>query len=352
MEKRTCKKTGLELSVLGLGCWAFGGNEDDYWGEQSQREVDRIVEEAINLGITYFDTAEAYNNGRSEESLGRAVKGFDREKIVIGSKILPNHLYADQVAKHCEASLKRLQTEYLDLYMIHWPINEHSLRSFTKDQSVVDRPPTLEKAIAALQDLRERGLIRHIGISNFGPQQLGEVYALEPNIAANQLIYNLFSRAIEHRVIPISREHGTGIIAYMPLQQAMLTGRYDNISELPELRRRTIHFHRDSTPLSRHGGEGAEAEINAALTEIKRISADLGISVSQLALKWCTVNPAITTTIVGTRKVSQLRDSVAALKVHLSPAVMQELDRLTLPILEKLGYGIDYFQGKEAQRGF
>ena len=118
MEKRICQKTGLELSVLGLGCWAFGGNESDYWGEQSQKEVDHIVGAAIDLGITYFDTAELYNDGRSEESLGKAIKGIDRESIVIGSKILPNHLYPGDVEKHCLASLKRLDTDYLDLYMI------------------------------------------------------------------------------------------------------------------------------------------------------------------------------------------------------------------------------------------
>lgn len=352
MEKRTCKKTGLELSVLGLGCWAFGGNGNDYWGAQSQQAADDIIREAVDLGITYFDTAEVYNNGRSEESLGQAIKGIDRDKIVIGSKILPNHLYEGQVAKHCEASLRRLQTDYLDLYMIHWPINRCSLRSFSDDQAVVDRPPTLEKAIDQLRELRERGLVRHIGISNFGPRQLDEVYALEPNIAANQVIYNLFSRAIEHKVIPLSRQHGTGIIAYMPLQQAMLTDRYDEINKLPELRRRTRHFHRDSTPLSRHDGEGAEAEINAALQHMKRLCADLGVTMPALALKWCTANPAITSTIVGTRKVSQLQSSVQALDVHLSETVMEELDCLTRPVLEKLGYGIDYFQSEQEQRGY
>lgn len=352
MEKRICKKTGLQLSVLGLGCWSFGGNEGDYWGEQSQKEADAIIREAVDLGITYFDTAEAYNNGRSEESLGLALSGIDREKVVIGSKILPNHLYVDQVAKHCEASLKRLRTDYLDLYMIHWPINRYSLASFSDDRSVVDNPPNLAKAMDALRNLRERGLIRHIGISNFGPRQLEEVYALEPAIAVNQLIYNLFSRAIEHLVIPICERHGAGIIAYMPLQQAMLTDRYDHISELPELRRRTRHFHRDSTPLSRHGGEGAEAEINAALKEMKKLCAELDVTLPELALKWCTVNPAITSTIVGTRKVTQLRKSVQALEIDLSPGVMAELERLTRPVLEKLGYGIDYFQHEEAQRGY
>lgn len=351
MVKRICQKTGLKLSILGLGCWAFGGNENDYWGEQSQKDVDCIVKEAFDLGITYFDTAEAYNNCRSETSLGKAIKGIDREKIVIGSKILPSNLYADKIARHCEASLKRLDTDYLDLYMIHWPVNRHSLASFTKDQYVIDNPPSLEPAVAALQQLRERGLIKHIGISNFGPINLAEILTLEPAIGANQLIYNLFSRAIEHDVVPACEKNGIGIIAYMPLQQAMLTGRYNNISELPELRRRTRHFHRDSTPLSRHGGEGAEDQINAALKDIKRICAELDISVPELALKWCTMNPAITSTIVGTRKVAQLRNSVQALDINLSPEVRDELDKLTRPVLETLGYGIDYFQGLGAQRG-
>ena len=138
----------------------------------------------------------------------------------------------------------------------------------------------------------------------------------------------------------------------MPLQQAMLTGRYQNISELPEMRRRTRHFHRDSTPTSRHGEEGAEAEINAALKVIQQICNDLGVTMPELALKWCTANPAITSTIVGTRKVTQLQNSAKALDIALSPDIKAQLDQLTQPILEKLGYGIDYFQGAGAQRGY
>ena len=352
MEKRICQKTGLELSVLGLGCWAFGGSDDDYWGAQSQKEVEQIVEEALNLGITYFDTAEAYNNGRSEISLGKVLKGKDRKKVVIGSKILPSNLYKGKIRQHCEASLKRLQTEYMDVYMIHWPINLPSLKSFTKDESVFKNPPILAEAIESLQELRAEGKIRHIGISNFGVTQLKELLSLEPDIAVNQLAYSIFSRAIEEEVLPLCEEKGIGIIGYMPLQQGMLSGRYKNINDLAEIRRRTRHFHHSSTPMSRHGEEGAEDEIHFALQEMSRICQEQGISMPELAIKWCTSNKAITSTIVGTRKVDQLRSSAGAVQKQLSAETLQELDQLTRPILEKLGNNIDYFQGEKDKRGY
>ena len=143
MEQRQCGTSGLSLSALGMGCWAFGGG--DYWGQQSQADVDRTVRRALDLGINYFDSAEAYNEGRSEESLGKATLGLPRDRIVVGTKIGPNNTKPDVLCEHCEASLKRLGTDYIDLYMVHWPIVPHAIGQFGDGEC-----PNVEDAFATL----------------------------------------------------------------------------------------------------------------------------------------------------------------------------------------------------------
>ncbi|GHU07858.1 hypothetical protein FACS1894158_16620 [Betaproteobacteria bacterium] len=170
MEYKKLGASDLSLSVIGLGCWSFGGG--DYWGEQSQNDVNEVVRSAVDSGINYFDTAEAYNEGRSESSLGLAIQGLDREKIVVGTKITPANCYPGLIEKHCEDSLKRLQTDYIDLYMIHWPIHPHSIKHFTNDPAVIANPPDIACTFETLLKLQESGKIRHIGISNFSRNRM------------------------------------------------------------------------------------------------------------------------------------------------------------------------------------
>src|SRR5690606_5455375 len=131
MEYREIKNGDLKLSIIGTGCWSFGGGE--YWGSQDQNDVNDVVHASVGFGINYFDTAEAYNDGRSETSLGIAMKGIPRDKLVIGTKVSPSNCYRDTLIEHCEGSLRRLETDYIDIYMIHWPIHPHSIRHFTQD---------------------------------------------------------------------------------------------------------------------------------------------------------------------------------------------------------------------------
>ncbi len=126
IEQRYIGNSKTPISALGIGCWAFGGGE--YWGPQDTRQEDEVVARALDLGINYFDTAEAYNEGRSEEALGRALKAR-RHQAVIGTKISPSNVEPSVLRQHCEASLRRLQTDVIDIYMVHWPISELSGRT-------------------------------------------------------------------------------------------------------------------------------------------------------------------------------------------------------------------------------
>jgi predicted aldo/keto reductase-like oxidoreductase len=155
MEKRKCGDSDLELSVLGLGCWAFGGGK--YWGYSDQEAINKMVKSAVDLGINYFDTAEAYNEGNSERSLGEAIQGIPRDKLIIGTKISPSNTNPQVLVEHCEASLKRIKTDYIDLYMVHWPITLKAIAHFT-DQKV--ECPSINDAFATLRRLKEQGKIR------------------------------------------------------------------------------------------------------------------------------------------------------------------------------------------------
>ena len=158
MEKRICNNTGLELSVLGTGCWTFGGGT--YWGKQDQKDVNEVVHASVDLGINYFDAAEAYNEGRSESSLGEAIRKIHRDKAIIGSKVSPSNCHKETLIRHCEESLKRLQTDYIDVYMLHWPIHPHSIRHFTNRINIIENPPEIDETLEALRILKKQGKIR------------------------------------------------------------------------------------------------------------------------------------------------------------------------------------------------
>ncbi|MFB3817130.1 MAG: aldo/keto reductase, partial [Candidatus Methylomirabilales bacterium] len=297
MEYRRCGADGPLLSALGLGCWQFGGGE--YWGDCEQRDVEAVVRRAVELGITYFDTAEAYNDGRSESALGQALKGLPRERLIIGSKVSPSNCYANTLVAHCEASLRRLGLDWIDVYMVHWPIHPHSIRHFTDDQARMAAPPTVEEAFGALHRLKAEGKIRHLGVSNFGPARLREAMDLAPDLVADQLPYSLLLRGIEVEMLPLCRRLGVGVIGYMTLMQGVLAGRYASLDDVPPYQRRTRHFDARRSPLARHGGEGAEAETQSALQAIAQLAAEAGLSMAELATKYALAREGIACCLVG-----------------------------------------------------
>ncbi|MBI3947514.1 MAG: aldo/keto reductase [Armatimonadetes bacterium] len=332
LEKRICGGSGLSLSVLGIGCWSFGGGSGDYWGPQDQGDVDAVVRTALDRGVNYFDTAEGYNGGRSEESLGRALQGR-RHEAIIGSKISPTNTEPETLRRHCEASLRRLQTDVIDIYMVHWPIPA----------------PGVPDAFAALQALQAEGKIRAIGVSNFGVAQMTEALATGARIGANQLCYNILSRAIEIEILPLCRERRVGVLGYMPLQQGILTGKYRSLDEAPPARLRTRHF-RGDRPGSRHGQTGEEDLVLQILDGIRRIAERLGVPMGHVALAWTFHTPGITSVLAGIRNLAQLEDNLAAAALMLPPEIVAELDALSDPLKQRLGPNADYFAGEARRR--
>jgi aryl-alcohol dehydrogenase-like predicted oxidoreductase len=345
MERRRCGEADLELSVLGLGCWKFGGGE--YWGEVPQDEADAAVRRALDLGVNYFDTAEAYNDGRSEESLGKALKGISRDRVVVGTKISPSNAEPETLVRHCDASLKRLATDYIDVYMVHWPINPPAVAHYASEKIL----PSATEAFAALLRLQEQGKIRHIGVSNFGAETMEEAMSTGARIAVNQLPYNLLSRAIEAEALPFCREHGIGVVAYFPLAQALLTGKYRNLDEIPPMHARTRHFDsRRPGSQARHGEEGAEPEVEAALAALREISGETDVPMGDLALGWAAAREGITCVLAGSTNLRHLEDNAKALERPLSPDLLARLDSATQPLSEKLGPGFDYYENTANDR--
>jgi len=348
MKYRDCGESGFRLPVMGIGCWSYGGG--DYWGAQSQRDVDEVINTALDVGCNYFDSAEGYNNGDSESALGQALKSR-RNEAIIGTKISPSNCKPKSLRLHCEASLRRLGTEYIDLYMIHWPLNSHSVSRTTTDERILSNPPTLHEAVQTLGELQEEGKIRHIGISNFGVKQMKEVLECGVKIAVNQLPYSLLFDPIKSEIVPYCRENGIGVIGYMSLMQGLLTGKYGDADSMPPNRTRVRHF-RGDRPGSRHGEAGAEKETFEALAKIREITDELGLPMHLLSLAWSMANPDVTCTIVGARNKAQLLDNLKALDIELNKDTMATLEKVTKSLMLKLGTSIDLFEHTEKSRSW
>jgi len=345
MHTRRCGKYKLELPVLGMGCFAYGGG--DYWGAQSQGDVNEVVRRAVDQGCNFFDTAEVYNKGASESALGEALRAVPRDRCVIATKISPSNTQPGTLIEHCEASLRRLQTDYIDLYMVHWPITAHSIRHFTAENVPV---PNVADAFHALMRLQQAGKIRFIGVSNFGRAKIDEALATGAQIAINELPYNLLSRAIEHEILPYCRKKEIGVLGYMALMQGVLADTYPSLADVRVWQRRTRHFDCRRTPECRHGLSGAEDETNTALQIIRSIAARHGLTMREIALKWAVAGNGITSSLVGSRNLKQLDANIKAVSVPPAPAVIEELNRATQPLMEALGPGFDYYENPANDR--
>jgi aryl-alcohol dehydrogenase-like predicted oxidoreductase len=348
MKYKELGASGIKVSVIGLGCWSFGGGA--YWGAHSQKDADAVVAAAIERGVNFFDTAEVYNAGESERSLGLALKGR-RDKVVLASKISPDH--AGNVRKYLEASLARLGTDYLDVYILHWPINPTALAHYTADESLFDKPPQVEDVFRQFEALQKEGLIRSIGISNFGVRQMAEVAATGIRVDSNQLAYNIVSRAIEKEIAPWCVAHQIAVTGSVGLQQGLLTGKYARPEDVPPPQAHSRHFRQArGGKASRHDEEGAEQELFAAVDCVKAISAETGLSCAQISLAWILKKPFMTSTLVGCRNVAQLDANLGALDAALSDEIVARIDAASLPVWQRLGDSPDYYENRAKSRIF
>ncbi len=336
------------MSVLGYGCWAFGGGS--YWGEDhDQKNVDRLVRYAVDAGVTYFDTAEAYNDGRSEESLGRALKGIPRDSVVVGTKVLPGNAHPETLVRHCEESLKRLDLDHVDLYIVHWPLTPLAIGSFG-DSAGAANPPVVDDVFATLMKLRDQGRIGHIGVSNFGVEFLREAMDTGAVVASNQVVYSLLSRGIEFEVAPFCREHGIGLTGYMTLLQGILADAWKSIDDIPPKQRRFRLFDSAKCDAARHGESGAEEDIARALDAIRDLCRETGLDMATLAVKWAIANEAMTCVLTGSRTLDHFRHNVEAARKPLDPAIKTRLDEITDPVKHKLGPSLDLFESADKDR--
>ncbi len=312
------KRDDIQVSTIALGCWPFAGG--NVWGEQDDAQSVAAVHAALDEGINFIDTAEGY--GRSEEVLGRGLKGR-RHQAIVATKVSEANLGADDVISACERSLRALQTDYIDLYQIHWP----------------NRGVPLAETAGALDSLLSDGKIRAYGVCNFAEQDLSEMIALS-SCVTDQMPYNLAWRGIERAVLPLCRANGIGVICYSPLAQGILTGRYANADEVPEGLARSRHF-ADERPLSHHGEPGLEEELFTAVAKIRSIAADLGEPMAAVALAWARQQAGVTSLLVGARNADEVRRNIPSLELTLSDEVLQQLALATEPVKEGLGDNLD-----------
>lgn len=336
------------IGPIGIGCWAFGGGA--YWGEQSQRDVDDVVGAALDRGINLFDTAEMYNDGLSEISLGKAL-GSRREEAIIITKFAPSGAYAPALRRRCEDSLARLGTDYIDIYMLHWPINRKSVEHFTDDRFIADHLPTVEEAFDTLNALKKEGKIRGIGVSNHGVMQMREVCAQGVEVAVNEMPYNVLSRAIEPAIAPECEKLGIGIVGAMTLMQGILAGIYRTADDIPGHQAHSRHFrHERGQGVSRHREQGCEAEVFAVVDRLRTLADELHVSMAQLSVAWTLSKRFICCALVGSRNLEELTSNLAAAEMALPPEVAAEIDRVSLPVLQKLGANADYYENAEDSR--
>ncbi|MGH7862682.1 MAG: aldo/keto reductase, partial [Candidatus Dormibacteraceae bacterium] len=242
---------------------------------------------------------------------------------VIATKVSAAHLAPADLAAACERSLTNLQTDYVDLYQIHWPNHEIPLA----------------ETVGTLTRLKEQGKIRAIGVSNFGVRDLSDLLALTA-CATNQIPYSLLWRVIEREIKPLCQANGVGIICYSPLAQGLLTGRYRSADDVPDGLARTRHY-AGTRPLATHGGAGCEAEVFAALEAVRKITAEIGASMAAVALAWVRQQPGVTSYLTGARKPEEVALNLPSLELTLSDDAIAALSAATEKVKDKLGTNPD-----------
>lgn len=311
MQYRHVGRSGLKASAIGVGCFPFGG----YLDEARSRDV---VHAALDLGINYFDTANSYGIGKSEEFLGAALEGGRRQQAVIATKFAnrmadgPNDVGASRIAiqRACEASLRRLRTDHIDLYQLHWP----------------DRATPIDETLRALDDLVRAGKVRYIGASNLFEWELCEAHYVARELGVSGFVsaqdfYNLLYRDIEKRMEPFCVKYGIGMTSYFPLAGGMLTDTYHRNVAMPAGTRAA------SSPSTASWHTPRNWDVQEKLAAFAR---ERGWTLAQMSLAWMLSRPAMFTVIAGADNAAQLQENIRALDIRFSEEDLTEIDRITL----------------------
>ncbi|MFI8184300.1 aldo/keto reductase [Actinacidiphila glaucinigra] len=323
MKYRLLGRTGVWVSEISLGAMTFGGKDHPVYGTHGalgQEDVDRVVGAALDAGINFLDTADVYADGESEELLGRAV-GRRRRDVVLATKLLapvgpgPNDqgLSRLHVTRALDDSLRRLGTDYIDLYQIH----NH------------DHLTPLEETLSALDDAVRQGKVRYIGCSNLAAWQISKALGIsalhhQAAFVANQTHYSLVARDAEHELVPLAEDAGLGLTVWQPLAGGFLTGKFDRggATTEPDSRRARNGF--DFVPFDEDRGF-------AVLDVVRAVAARHEVGPARVALAWLLAQRAVTSVIVGVRTVEQLADNVAAVALTLTEQDLAELDEVSRP---------------------
>lgn len=310
MQKRQLGTTDIQITPILMGTWQAGQR---MWVGIEDQETIGAIQAAYEAGVTTIDTAEIYGEGHSEQIVAQALADV-RDQVVYASKVFPTHFKYDQVLEACDRSLHNLQTDYIDLYQLHWPSGSFNSEGVP-----------LAETMAAVNHLKEQGKIRAIGVSNFSKAQLAEA-ASYGRIDSLQPPYSLFWRPVEQGAQAYCIEHNITILAYSPLAQGLLTGKFGPNLQLAE------GDHRATNRLF----QGANYErVQAALTQLRPLTAGKGVSLAQLALAWVMAQPQ-TCAIAGARNAQQALDNAKAAEVHLSEAELAQMDAIGRTVTDHL----------------
>ncbi len=303
-------ETGLEITRLGLGAWAIGGGGWEFgWGPQEDDESIEAIHHALNLGVNWIDTAAAYGFGRSEEVVGRALEGLqDRPYVFTKASLLEgadrrvvHSLKRDSILREADASLRRLGVDAIDLYQIHWPIPEEDI----------------EEGWATLAELKQQGLVRHIGVSNFDVEQLRRIQQIAP-VETLQPQYSLIERDAERELLPFAEREGIGVIVYSPMGSGMLTGGMtrERIASLAD------------DDWRKHDARFNEPQLSRNLKLVERLKAvadRYDTTPGAVAVAWTLRNPAVDGAIVGFRRPAQVDPILNAASLELTDEDLAEI---------------------------
>lgn len=318
-----------KVSGLSLGTWAFSGAK--VWGPCDEKQAILTVHDALDYGINLIDTAQGYGDGQAEKVLGNAIRDR-REKAVLASKVLVTKMKYEDLILSCENSLKRLQTDYLDIYQIHWS---------NPDVSV-------EETFRALEKLKSDGKILNIGVCNHGNEALKGIEKYD--IVTNQMPYSLIWRVSEQHFGSIMEEKEIMLWAYSPLAQGLLTGKYRSLEDVP-LHKRTIRIYDSIWGQGRHTDNGFEEDVFLFLNKLATICEESGYSMTDIALNYLKEQKRVGSILFGAKTREQLVENKRAYETAIPSALIKQVEQLSDDLKCKMGNNADMWENGNGGKG-